>query len=220
MSYESLISLRYLRSGTGRGFVSAIGLISVLGVLLGVASLDVVLSVMKGFEDELRDKIIGASSHVVVMSYEGDFGDFAEVEGKLAQIQGVTSTSPFIYNHGMLVTEYAVSGSVIRGIDPNNSASVAAVAEAVGKGSLSKAEKNRDTLSEEGARIISELLHETASGHPPIIIGKELSNMIGAAAGDTVNLVSPYGKIGPFGPTAKIRTVSYTHLTLPTKPLV
>ena len=208
MSYESLISLRYLKSGTGRGFLSVIGLISILGVFLGVASLDVVLSVMKGFEDELRDKIIGASSHVVVMSYEGDFGDFAEVEKRLARLPGVASTSPFIYNHGMLVTEYAVSGSVIRGIDPNNSAAVAAVAEAVGKGSLPEENKNRDTLSEEGTRIISRLLDKTASGHPPIIIGTELSNLIGAAIGDTVNLVSPYGKIGPFGPTAKIRKFS------------
>ena len=205
MSYESLISFRYLKSGTGRGFVSAIGLISILGVLLGVASLDVVLSVMKGFEDELRDKIIGANSHVVVMSYEGNFGNFTEVEGKLAQIPGVTSTSPFVYNHGMLVTEYAASGSVIRGIDPDNSASVAAVAEAVGKGSLPAAGKNRDNLSGEGARIVSGLLNETPSGHPPIIIGKELSHLIGATVGDTVNMVSPYGKIGPFGPTAKIR---------------
>jgi len=114
MSYESLISLRYLKSGTGRGFVSLIGFISVLGVFLGVASLDVVLSVMKGFEDELRDKIIGASSHVVVMSYEGDFEDFTEVEKKLAQIPGVTSTNPFIYNHAMLVSKYDVSGSYDR----------------------------------------------------------------------------------------------------------
>ena len=199
MSYESLISLRYLRSGTGRGFVSVIGLISILGVLLGVASLDVVLSVMKGFEDELRDKIIGASSHVVVMSYDGDFGDFAKVEEKLAQLPDVTSTSPFIYNHGMLVTEHAVSGSVIRGIDPDNSASVATVAEAVGKGSLPETSENRDAFFEEGARIVSGLLHKTASGDPPIIIGGELSNLIGTAIGDTVNLVSPYGKIGPFG---------------------
>ena len=204
MSYESLISLRYLKSGTGRGFLSLIGLISILGVFLGVASLDVVLSVMKGFEDELRDKIIGASSHVVVMSYEGDFGGFAEVEEKLAGIPGVTSTSPFIYNQGMLVTEYATSGSVIRGIDPNNSASVAAVAEAVGKGSLPETGKNRGALFDEGARIVSGLSRKTASGHPPIIIGRELSNLIGATTGDTVNLVSPYGKIGPFGPTAKI----------------
>lgn len=205
MSYESLISLRYLKSGTGRGFLSLIGLISILGVFLGVASLDVVLSVMKGFEDELRDKIIGASSHVVVMTYEGDFENFAEVEKKLEHFPGVTSTSPFIYNQGMLVTEYATSGSVIRGIDPNNSASVATVAEAVGKGSLPEESKNREVLFDEGARIVSGLLHKTASGHPPIIIGRELSNLIGATIGDTVNLVSPYGKIGPFGPTAKIR---------------
>ncbi len=205
MSYESLISLRYLKSGTGRGFLSVIGLISVLGVFLGVASLDVVLSVMKGFEDELRDKIIGASSHVVVMSYDGNFADFAQVEEKLAGMPGVVSTSPFIYNHGMLVTEYAASGSVIRGMDPGNPASVAAVAEAVGKGSLPRGGGNRDELSGEGARIVSGLSRRTASGHPPIIIGRELSNLIGAATGDTVNLVSPYGKIGPFGPTAKIR---------------
>ena len=205
MSYESLISLRYLKSGTGRGFLSLIGLISILGVFLGVASLDVVLSVMKGFEDELRDKIIGASSHVVVMNYEGDFEDFAEVEKKLEHFPGVTSTSPFIYNQGMLVTEYSVSGSVIRGIDPNNSASVAAVAEAVGKGSLPEEGKDREALFDEGTRIVSGLLHKTASGNPPIIIGRELSNLIGATIGDTVNLVSPYGKIGPFGPTAKIR---------------
>ena len=205
MSYESLISLRYLKSGTGRGFLSLIGLISILGVFLGVASLDVVLSVMKGFEDELRDKIIGASSHVVVMSYEGDFEDFAEVEKKLEHFPGVTSTSPFIYNQGMLVTEYSVSGSVIRGMDPNNSASVAAVAEAVGKGSLPEEGKDREALFEEGARIVSGLLYKTDSGNPPIIIGRELSNLIGATIGDTVNLVSPYGKIGPFGPTAKIR---------------
>ena len=205
MSYESLISLRYLKSGTGRGFLSLIGLISILGVFLGVASLDVVLSVMKGFEDELRDKIIGASSHVVVMTYEGDFENFAEVEKKLEHFPGVTSTSPFIYNQGMLVTEYATSGSVIRGIDPNNSASVATVAEAVGKGSLPEESENREVLFDEGARIVSGLLHKTASGHPPIIIGRELSNLIGATIGDTVNLVSPYGKIGPFGPTAKIR---------------
>ena len=205
MSYESLISLRYLKSGTGRGFLSLIGLISILGVLLGVASLDVVLSVMKGFEDELRDKIIGASSHVVVMSYEGDFENFAELEKKLENFPEVTSTNPFIYNQGMLVTEYSASGSVIRGIDPNNSASVAAVAEAVGKGSLPETGKDSDALFSEGSRILSGLLHKTASGHPPIIIGRELSSLIGATAGDTVNLVSPYGKVGPFGPTAKIR---------------
>ena len=205
MSYESLISLRYLKSGTGRGFLSAIGLISILGVLLGVASLDVVLSVMKGFEDELRDKIIGASSHVVVMSYEGDFADFAEVEKELAPIPGVVSTSPFIYNHGMLTTEYAVSGSIIRGIDPGNSASVGAMAEAVGKGSMAETDTDRETLFREGTRILSGLSERTPSGHPPIIIGRELSNLIGASVGDTVNLVSPYGKIGPFGPMAKIR---------------
>ncbi len=205
MSYESLISFRYLRSGTGKGFLSIIGFISILGVFLGVTSLDVVLSVMKGFENELRDKIIGASSHVVVMSYDGDFGDYSEMEKKLAELSGVTSTNPFIYNQGMLVTEYSASGSVIRGIDPYNAASVEMLAEAVGRASLSHLEASRKEFFTEGKRVISTIQGKASSGDPQIIIGKELSAILGANVGDTVNLVSPYGKIGPFGPTAKIR---------------
>ncbi len=205
MSYESLVSFRYLRSGTGKGFLSVIGFISVLGVFLGVTSLDVVLSVMKGFEDELRDKIIGASSHVVVMSYDGDFGDYSELEKKLSELPGVTSTSPFIYNQGMLVTEYSASGSVIRGIDPDNDASVEMLAEAVGRAGLASSGADRGEFFAEGRKIISTIRKKSPSGDPRIIIGKELSAILGVAVGDTVNLVSPYGKIGPFGPTAKIR---------------
>lgn len=205
MGYESLISLRYLRSRTGRGFISLTGLISVLGVFLGVTSLNVVLSVMKGFEDELRDKIVGASAHVVVMSYDGDFGNFEEKEKKLAGLSGVESTSPFIYGHGMLVTGHSVSGSVIRGIDPENSASVAGLAGPVGKGSFASRGLDDAEIEREGARVVSRLLGKTESGDPPIIIGRELAGAVGAGIGDGVNLVSPYGEVGPFGPTAKIR---------------
>ncbi len=205
MSYESLISFRYLKSKTGRGFISAIGFISILGVFLGVASLDVVLSVMKGFENELRDKIIGASSHVVVMSYEGDFGDFERTKEKITEIPGVVSTSSFIYNQAMLVTENGVSGAVIRGIDPNDSASVAVVAQAVGRGSPNSVDNDRDAVFNEGVRIISGLLRRTASGDPPIILGRELSSTVGVGIGDSISLMSPYGRIGPFGPMSKIR---------------
>ena len=205
MSYESLISLRYLRSRTGRGFVSLTGLISVLGVFLGVTSLNVVLSVMKGFEEELRDKIIGASSHVVVMSYDGDFGDYERLGKKLESLSGVVAASPFVYGQGMLVTEHAAAGSVVRGIDPRNSASVAALAEAAGKGTFPGLDAPAGVLAEKGARVVSGLASADETADPPVILGRELAGSVGVAPGGSVSLVSPYGKIGPFGPTAKVR---------------
>lgn len=205
MSYESLISLRYLRSRAGRGFVSLIGLISILGVFLGVTSLNVVLSVMKGFEEELRDKIIGASSHVVVMSYDGNFGDFGPLEKKLGEFPGVASASPFIYGQAMLVTEHGAAGSVVRGIDPGNSASVAALAGAVGKGTFPGLDALSEDSAREGARVVSALGAGAEADDPPVILGRELAGSVGASVGGAVNLVSPYGKVGPFGPTARIR---------------
>lgn len=206
MSYESLISLRYLRSRTGRGFVSLTGLISVLGVFLGVTSLNVVLSVMKGFEEELRDKIIGASSHVVVMSYDGNFADFRRLGKKLETLSGVASASPFVYGQGMLVTEHAAAGTVVRGIDPENSASVAALAEAAAKGTFPGIDAPPEVLARKGARVVSGLGSAGGEGaDPPIILGRELAGSVGVAPGGTVSLVSPHGKVGPFGPTAKIR---------------
>lgn len=205
MSYESLISLRYLRSRTKQKFVSVIGLISILGVFLGVMSLNVVLSVMKGFEEELRDKILGVSSHIVVMSYDGDFDNFDELREKILDFPGVVGASPFIYNQGMLVAENNVAGSVVRGIDPNTATSVSNIAEAVGKGLYPNDDENDQFLINAGKELISKLDKKTESGIPPILVGKELSNSLGVLVGDTINLVSPFGKIGPFGPQAKTK---------------
>lgn len=205
MSYESLISFRYLRSRSKQKFVSVIGLISILGVFLGVMSLNVVLSVMKGFEEELRDKILGVSSHIVVMSYDGDFDNFNELREKILDFPGVVGASPFIYNQGMLVAENNVAGSVVRGIDPNTATTVSNIAEAVGKGLFPVNEEDDQLLINAGKELLTKLDKKTESGVPPILIGKELSNSLGVLVGDSINLVSPFGKIGPFGPQAKTR---------------
>ncbi|MGH7885297.1 MAG: FtsX-like permease family protein, partial [Thermodesulfobacteriota bacterium] len=205
MSYESLISIRYLRSRSKQKFVSVIGLISILGVLLGVMSLNVVLSVMKGFEEELRDKILGVSSHLVVMSYEGDFSNFNKLRAEILNFPGVVGASPFIYTQGMLVAENNVAGSVVRGIDPETAATVSNIAEAVGKGIYPNNDENNTFLEEKGKNLLLKLAQKTESGNPPILVGKELSNSLGVLVGDTINLVSPFGKIGPFGPQAKTK---------------
>lgn len=205
MSYEYLISLRYLRSKSKQKFVSVIGIISILGVFLGVMSLNVVLSVMKGFEEELRDKILGVSSHIVVMSYDGEFENYNELRKKILDFPGVVGASPFVYNQGMLVAENNVAGSVVRGIDPDTATTVSNIAEAVGKGLYPSDGEDNQLIIDAGKELLSKLSKKTEAGTPPILIGKELSNSLGVLVGDNINLVSPFGKIGPFGPQAKTK---------------
>ena len=206
MKYEFFIGLRYLRSKKRQTFVSVIGLISILGVIIGVMSLNVVLSVMKGFEDELRDKILGVNAHIVVLSYNGAFADYQEVKNKLLDYKGITGASPFIYGQGMLVADSNVTGAVIRGIDKDNAGKVTSIQEAIGKGSyIGNKKKSEAELDELGGEIIKGLDEETKTGNPPIIIGRELAASLGVTMGDVINLVSPFGKMGPFGPIPKVR---------------
>ncbi|MBF8302319.1 MAG: Lipoprotein releasing system transrane protein LolC/E family, partial [Candidatus Dadabacteria bacterium] len=206
MSYEFFIGLRYLRSKRRQTFISVIGLISILGVFMGVMALNVVLAVMRGFEEELRDKILGVNSHLVVLSYDGPMGDYERIKDKIINTNGVVGTSPFIYGQGMVVGENNVLGAVIRGIDPKNAGSVTNIEEALGRGMVGRNGKVKtDELRAIGRELIMKLNRETKSGKPPLILGIELASNLGISAGDQVNLVSPFGKVGPFGPQAKIK---------------
>ncbi len=206
MRYEFFIGLRYLRSKRRQTFISVIGLISILGVFMGVMALNVVLAVMRGFEEELRDKILGVNSHLVVLSYDGPMGDYEGIKDKIINTNGVVGTSPFIYGQGMVVGENNVLGAVIRGIDPKNAGSVTNIEEALGRGMVGRNGKVKaDELRAIGRELIMKLNRETKSGKPPLILGIELASNLGISAGDQVNLVSPFGKVGPFGPQAKIK---------------
>ena len=209
MSYEFFIGLRYLSSRRKQKFTSIIGIISVLGVIIGVMALNVVLAVMGGFEEELRDKILGVSSHVVVLSYEGPMRDYEKIEKDALSFPGVVGASPFIYGQGMLASERSVSGTVVRGIDPKTAGSVTNIEQAIGRGILNTEGKKDKIQDEQTARIGKELLGklgvETGSGRPAVLIGKELAANLGVVEGDEVSLVSPFGKMGPFGATAKVK---------------
>ncbi|NIT14416.1 MAG: FtsX-like permease family protein [Candidatus Dadabacteria bacterium] len=206
MRYEIFIGLRYLKSRNKKSFVSIIGFISIIGVIIGVMSLNVVLAVMKGFADELRDKILGVNAHVVVLNYNGAFEDYDEIAKKVSEFKGVTGASPFVYGQGMLVAGSNVTGAVVRGIKPESAGSVINIYEAVGKGSNFERKKTTlKELKELGKQLLSGLDEKTTSGYPPIIIGKELAASLGVIIGDEVNLVSPFGKIGPLGHIPKVR---------------
>ena len=209
MKYEFFIGLRYLSSRRKQKFTSIIGIISILGVIIGVMALNVVLGVMGGFEEELREKILGVSSHLVVLSYDGPMKDFAEIKQDVVDFPGVVGASPFIYGQGMISSERNVSGSVIRGIDPNTAGKVTSIEQAIGNGISRKKESGKKLSDEElsviGKEVLVKLNAETESGKPPVLIGKELAANLGVIEGDLVSLVSPFGKLGPFGQTAKVK---------------
>ncbi|MBI4228536.1 MAG: lipoprotein-releasing ABC transporter permease subunit [Deltaproteobacteria bacterium] len=206
MKYELFIGLRYLRSKRRQTFISIIGLIAILGVFIGVMALNVVLGVMSGFEEELRNKILGVSSHLVILNYDGPIKDYKEIRDRVLDFPGVEGASPFIYGQGMIVSENNVIGAVIRGIDPGTAGTVTNVEEAIGRGIAGRGERvNSSKLISIGNEKLMMLIGETSSGKPPIIIGRELGSTLGATVGDIVSVLSPLGKYGPFGPQAKVK---------------
>ena len=208
MKYESFIGLRYLSSRRKQKFTSIIGIISVLGVIIGVMALNVVLAVMGGFEEELREKILGVSSHLVVLSYNGPVKDYVEIKDEVLSFPGVDGASPFIYGQGMIASDRNVSGSVIRGVDPETAGEVTSIEQAIGNGVSNRNSDKRVSDEQKikiGREILLKLNDKTESDKPPILIGKELAANLGVLEGDLISLVSPFGKMGPFGQTAKVK---------------
>ena len=185
MLYELFISLRYLVSKKRQKFVSVTALISILGVLIGVMALNTVLAVMGGFEDELRNKILGVSSHIAVLSYNGPIEKYEILTKEISDIPGIEGVSPLIYSQAMLATEDNVSGTVIKGVSPDTAGNVTNIEYAIGKAVNPENTKIDDEeLRAAGSKILNKLDEGTESGKPPIILGDELSFMLGVQNGN------------------------------------
>lgn len=193
MSYELLVSLRHLRSRRSQKYISLITWISVGGVALGVMALIVVIAVMSGFGKDLRDKILGTNSHVVIMNFTG--GGIRDFEGVIRQARQaplVVAAAPFILNQVMLAHKDNVSGVVVRGVDVAREASVSDLAKNLVEGKLDALDP-RPADDKEFAR-------------PGIILGKELSRALGAYPGDVISMVSPVSRVTPMGLVPKMKT--------------
>ena len=122
MRYEWLVGLRYTRSrkrAQGRNrFISFISMVSMLGIALGVAALITVLSVMNGFQDELRSRILGVASHAEVMGFGTDLSDWQQVAEQVRANPDVLAAAPYVQAQGMLSLDEAVRGTLVRGILP------------------------------------------------------------------------------------------------------
>jgi lipoprotein-releasing system permease protein len=180
MVFELFLGLRYMKAKRKQAFISVITIVSVLGVMVGVMSLVVVLSVMNGFRADLMSKILGVNSHILVLNYGGPFANYEAQARKVDEVKGVVAATPFIYAQVMVKRAGNVSGAILRGLDPDSAGAVIGIDDMIKMGSLSS-------------------LKGSQGGAPPIIVGRELSRQLGAYPGDLLTVVSPEGKLTPMG---------------------
>ena len=187
MNYEFFVSIRHLSARKSQKFISLNSWISMVGVGLGVMALIVVIAVMSGFSNDLRDKILGTNSHVVVSNInQTTVENYNSILEKILSVAGVTAAAPFIINQVMLINGDRVSGVVVRGVDPEK------------EGTVSDLEKNMIIGSILDLKVNLPFL-EDKKNRTGIILGKELSRKMGVVVGGVVSMVSPVSRITPVG---------------------
>ncbi|MBI5860750.1 MAG: lipoprotein-releasing ABC transporter permease subunit [Rhodocyclales bacterium] len=179
MNYEFLIGLRYTRAqpreGGGNRFISFIALISMAGLALGVAALIVVLSVMNGFQKELRERILAVVSHIEISGEAGELADWSKVVQAAARHPRVKAAAPYVQQQGMLSYDGQVRGVIVRGIVPEAENRVADFAGHMKDGRLSN----------------------LRPGEFGIILGVELARALRVQLGDKLTLLAPQGLVTP-----------------------
>ena len=173
-SFEWMVAMRHLRSRRKHTFVSLISVISILGVMVGVAALITVISVMTGFSSYMQDRILGTTSHILITGV-GGIEDVQGVISKVLDQDNVLAAAPYVMGQSLLKVEGDVTGVVVRGIDPAQEAGVTDLAGNMTRGSL-------EDLDDNG-----------------IVIGVELARQKGLSIGDQLTLVSPSEISSPFG---------------------
>ena len=192
MSYELFVSIRHLSAKKSQKFISLNTWISIAGVGLGVMALIVVIAVMSGFSKDLRDKILGTNSHVVVSNMNRAMVEnYDGIIKKVRSVKGVIAAAPFIMNQVMLINGDRVSGIVVRGIDPEKEETVSDL----GKNMVSGTVLDLKTKSSFSGKIKGREKKNRAG----IILGKELLRRLGVGVGDIVSMVSPVSRVTPVG---------------------
>lgn len=188
--FETLLGLRYIRSRSGNRFISFISTISMLGIAVGVAVLIIVLSVVNGFETELRSRILSMTSHAALSGYESGFSDWVGARDVALRDARVVAAAPFIDGEGMLVAGEQVSGVAVRGVLPDEELVVSGI----------------------GDRMIEGALTELVAGEYGIVLGVALAEELGVSIGEKVILAINQGTITPAGVMPRLRRFRVTGL--------
>ncbi|MEI7429665.1 MAG: lipoprotein-releasing ABC transporter permease subunit [Betaproteobacteria bacterium] len=190
LPYELLIGLRYTRAKRRNHFISFISLISMLGIALGVAALIVVLSVMNGFQTELRGRILAVVSHIQITGASGEMAEWQGVAEQASKQPGVLAAAPFVQAQGMLSFGQSVRGAMVRGVLPDFEDKVVDFRSHMKEGKL-------DSLVPDSFNIV---------------LGSELAKALGVFVGDKVTVIAPQGVVTPAGVVPRLKTFTVTGL--------
>lgn len=181
--YEGFLGLRYLRASQRRGAISLIGAIAIIGLSIGVAVLVVVLSVMNGFEEELRTRILSLTAHATIAGVDGTLSNWRPQAEKLSHFPGIVAVAPYIEEQGLITHGDQSAGILLRGILADDERKVADLTPHLLKGQL------RDLVS----------------GKYRVILGSDLAADIGATVGDRVVVIVAQGDVTPVGVMPRMR---------------
>jgi lipoprotein-releasing system permease protein len=180
--FEWMLSLRYLRARRKEGFISVIAGFSFLGIVLGVATLIIVMAVMNGFRKELLDKILGLNGHLLIQPLEKPLSDWEEVAARINKVSGIRMAAPIVEGQALASSPFNAGGVLVRGIRLQDLQKLPSVAKNIKQGSL------------EG--------FDDAQG---VAIGRRLADQLSLRSGDSITLVAPRGAVTPMGTTPRIK---------------
>jgi lipoprotein-releasing system permease protein len=180
--FERMVAFRYLRARRQEGFVSVIAIFSLLGIMLGVATLIIVMSVMNGFRNDLVGRILGLNGHLAVYGETQQLPDFDAVAATVRRVRGVVSATPLVEGQVMATTPLAASGALVRGIRPADIRARKLIADHIVAGSLAE-------FADDG-----------------VALGDRLARRLGVAVGGKVTLIAPEGTDTAFGTLPRLKT--------------
>ncbi len=198
MRWEVMVGLRYLRARRRELFVSLIALIAGLGVAIGVMTLCIVMAVMTGFEEDLRDRILGFNPQIVVLSHGGPFRDWEKTLEEVRHTPGVAAAAPFVYSQAMITTASSVSGALVRGVDPAQIDAVVDVSGHVREGSAAALGQPMQV------KTLVDGEEQTVEASQ-VVLGFELAKLLGVGVGDWVNVMSPLGTPSALGFVPRVK---------------
>jgi lipoprotein-releasing system permease protein len=177
-----MLSGRYLRARRKEGFISVIAGFSFLGIMLGVATLIIVMAVMNGFRQELLDKILGLNGHLLIQPLESPLTDWEQVAERVATVPGVRLAAPIVEGQALASSPFNAAGVLVRGIRADDLAKLGSIARNIKQGSLDGFDQGTG-----------------------VAIGRRLADQLTLRAGDSVTLVAPRGAVTPMGTTPRIK---------------
>ncbi len=180
--FEWMLSLRYLRARRREGFISVIAGFSFLGIMLGVATLIIVMAVMNGFRQELLDKILGLNGHLLVQPLEKPLTDWQDVAARLSKVPGIRLAAPIVEGQALASSPFNAGGVLVRGIRLADLEGLSSVVNNIKQGSLGGFDEGQG-----------------------LAIGRRLADQLSVHAGDKITLVAPHGAVTPMGTTPRIK---------------